>query len=224
MALGHVGHVERELQPIPGLDIDISRLIQIPIKLADYTQPKRFRFIDCDYLLHKDKLRLWETTELPTGRYATISYVWQGLPPTTDEQTLSFTFASAGNASRFQVDVLKSACGLALHKGVNLIWLDGLCILQTSDEDQGWQIQNMYDVYSRCHHCVVLPAGMTRLATLEVTNTWIGRNWTLQEAVAPKTTYVLFAWTHGTCYFDGTSLGWVFELETGESCVRLGLY
>jgi hypothetical protein len=155
MALGHVGHVERAATYTRAGHRHL-RLIQIPIKLADYTQPKRFRFIDCDYLLHKDKLRLWETTELPTGRYATISCMSGKDSHPLRMNRRSASFASAGNASRFQVDVLKSACGLALHKGVNLIWLDGLCILQTSDEDQGWQIQNMYDVYSRCHHCVVL--------------------------------------------------------------------
>lgn len=200
-----------ELEPIPNVDVDIKNLHE-PLNMT--TLPSRFRFVDCNYLVQHSRLRLYESTELPRSQYATVSYVWKALAA-TDKPGPSFTFATS-RPPKYYVDVLESACKLALQKGVRFLWMDGLCILQTSEEDKAWQIQNMHNIYSECHHCIVLPGGAERLVVLEETNLWITRAWTLQEAIAPRETYILFYWPHSPGIIQGTGIGEIFGLEKGR--------
>lgn len=206
-----------EPEPISNVDVDIKNLHE-PLEIANL--PSRFRFVDCNHLVQHSRLRLYESTKLPRSQYATVSYVWKGLAA-TDKPGPSFTCATSRPPTpehatpKYRVDVLESACKLALQKGVRFLWVDGLCILQTSEEDKAWQIQNMHNIYSECHHCIVLPGGAEKLVVLEETNPWITRAWTLQEAIAPRETYILFEWPHSPGIIQGTGIGEIFGLEKG---------
>lgn len=207
-----------ESEPMLVMDVDTKTLHE-PLKIA--TSTCRFRFLDCNHLVQHSRLRLYAYTKLPRGQYATISYVWRGFQA-VDKPGPSFTFATSRTPTpehptpKYYVDVLQSACKLALQKGAPFLWVDGLCILQTSEEDKAWQIPNMYEIYNECHHCIVLPGGAERLVALEETNAWLTRAWTLQEAIAPKKTYILLRWPHAPGTIIGTGWGEIFELEGGN--------
>ncbi|KAL6801221.1 hypothetical protein GGI42DRAFT_325943 [Trichoderma sp. SZMC 28013] len=85
------------------------------------------------------------------------------------------------------------------------IWLDQLCIIQTSAKDKSLQIMLMYRVYKCCTQCFILAGGLQRLIPLDEETPWIGRAWTLQECLAPRYSVILFSWTFGTGVCQGTS-------------------
>lgn len=97
------------------------------------------------------------------------------------------------------IDVLIHAARASIMAGTKYMWIDRLCIIQTSRIDKDWQVQNMHQVYSLCKSCIILPDGVGHLADLGKETSWIKRGWTLQEAVSPtKEPVVLFAWQHGS--------------------------
>ena len=108
------------------------------------------------------------------------------------------------------IDLLKCACiASLLNEGARdqvgprfnpllckakYLWLDRLCIMQTNKQDKNWQIKHMFELYSHCRQCLVLPGGIQRLVSLDEETWWVHRAWTLQEAMAPRASFVLFAW------------------------------
>ncbi len=73
----------------------------------------------------------------------------------------------------------------------------------------------MYEIYSKCHRCIIMLGGLTRLAGLQERNDCISRNWKFQEAASGLETLCVFAWE-----FDG---GFFLKLrvcihEEGEEC------
>ena len=58
-------------------------------------------------------------------------------------------------------------------------------------------MQHMYELYNHCAACLVVPGGLSRLANLDETTSWIERAWTLQEALAPPAVEVVFRWEKG---------------------------
>ncbi|KZT10203.1 uncharacterized protein LAESUDRAFT_722381 [Laetiporus sulphureus 93-53] len=78
------------------------------------------------------------------------------------------------------------------------IWLDRLCLMQTSRDDKAWQIARMHNVYRLCEICIILPGGIQRLVGLDEETAWIHRAWTLQEVLLPKQAVVLYAWKLGS--------------------------
>ncbi|KAK0442185.1 hypothetical protein EV421DRAFT_1809887 [Armillaria borealis] len=82
----------------------------------------------------------------------------------------------------------------SLRRGCTHLWLDRLCIMQTSKDDKRWQIKEMYRMYQSCSVCVVLAGRLQYMMSLEEETAWIHRGWTLQEALAPPIIEVLFAW------------------------------
>ncbi|KAK0638338.1 hypothetical protein DIS24_g9924 [Lasiodiplodia hormozganensis] len=144
--------------------------------------------------------------EYPSGlscsAYVAISYVWKGNPLVADpsspsywvEELGTFSVKGAESGDPISLDVLYHTCSAALscrYSG-SYLWLDRLCIVQTSELDRAWQIRQMYDIYKRCKICCVLPGGIQRLVSLDEETTWIERAWTLQEVVAPYRSIVLF--------------------------------
>ncbi|CCL99554.1 uncharacterized protein FIBRA_01572 [Fibroporia radiculosa] len=181
----------------------LSALQNTTVDITVSATPCKYRLIDCAQFLDHDTLAIHEFQDLPAREYATISYVWRGLGVdsnhTSGEKYGTFTIRGATNGDPMSIDVLRHACTAAAQKEAKFIWLDGLCILQSNDNDKAWQIRRMYHIYQSSALCIVLPGGMRRLAQVDEETTWIQRSWTLQEVLAPKMSnvMVLFAWTYG---------------------------
>ncbi|KAL7905432.1 hypothetical protein GGI35DRAFT_138015 [Trichoderma velutinum] len=158
--------------------------------------PERYRLIDCSKIIHDRTLRIVEFTDFPRVSYAALSYVWRGKFPIGGPKLdiLEFSVLGAEDADPLGLDVLVDACTAALACGASFIWLDRLCIMQTSKKDKMWQIREMYRIYSFAIVSIVIPGGLRALVPLTEETQWINRAWTLQEVVAPPSAAVLFAW------------------------------
>ncbi|KAK0467563.1 hypothetical protein IW261DRAFT_1059912 [Armillaria novae-zelandiae] len=197
-----------------------------PLSVLDITPvatPGRFRLIDCAQYIHDRTLSIHEFPDFPVTEctYAAISYIWCG--NSVDESTVGprFSVAGAKDGDPIGVDVLVHACTAALREGAKCIWLDRLCIMQTSKEDKHWQIAQMFDIYKRCSLCIVLPGGVQRLVGLDEHTTWINRGWTLQETLAPPRVEVVYSWKWGSgmYYRDRGVRGNIIQLIPGESAM-----
>ncbi|KAI0275315.1 hypothetical protein BC834DRAFT_43562 [Gloeopeniophorella convolvens] len=181
----------------------------------------RFRLMDCPQFVYHQALVVREFFEFPLMKcpYAAISYVWRG--NTVDECTVGLRFSVSGaeDGDLVGVDVLRHACTAALNQGINYIWLDRLCIMQTSKEDKHWQIGHMFLIYQRSAISLVFPGGIQRLVRLDEPTTWINRGWTLQEALAPPRVEVVYSWTYGSGMYFGRFRGNITELIPEESAI-----
>ncbi|THU92750.1 hypothetical protein K435DRAFT_758030 [Dendrothele bispora CBS 962.96] len=169
------------------------------IDLTPFATAERYRFIDCAKYVQDNSIHIWEMLELPHSHYASISHVWKSLPP--EQDSLNSKLNARGvflvdgedrnDGGPISIDVLHYVCLASLQVGVNLLWLDRLCVLQTASDkgkrDKRWQIMNMYDIYKGCRICFVLPAGLRRFPIKEEETEWVERAWTFQEVmVAPE--------------------------------------
>ncbi|KDQ10059.1 hypothetical protein BOTBODRAFT_36503 [Botryobasidium botryosum FD-172 SS1] len=176
----------------------LSHLKDKTLSITNYT-PCRFRLIDCIQLAHHDKFRIYELTDVSYIPYSAISYVWKSDHDSPHQPRGTFGVEGALDGDPISIDVLMHACRASIMSGARYMWMDRLCIIQTSRVDKNWQIKNMHRVYSACSICLILPDGVGHLADAEKETSWIKRGWTLQEAVAPKKEpLVLFSWKHGT--------------------------
>lgn len=174
-------------------DIHTSTVLNI----MQHATPKRYRLIDCLRLIKYNVLTITEVVDFPHVPYSAVSYPWRGNGVPAGYDAAEFSVVGAENADPIGVEVLHDACVAALARDAAYLWIDRLCIMQTSKEDKNWQIREMYDIYRCCVVCIVIPGGLRRLIPLDEETTWIHRGWTLQEALAPPSIYVLFAWRLG---------------------------
>lgn len=167
-------------------------------------QSCRFRFVDTTALLQRDRLTIWSFATIPSFQYAAVSYVWDGLPP-SKASSKEIDIEVVGGLLKVNIDVLRLICLFTQQENVNLLWIDCLCIMQTHEGDKNWQIWRMAEIYKNCAHCVVLPGGIRRLLRLRwrEESQWIKRSWTLQEAVLPRATSLLFEWNLGSGTING---------------------
>ncbi|KAM0703947.1 hypothetical protein Q7P35_008953 [Cladosporium inversicolor] len=189
-----------------------------PFSLAE-CNPCRFRFLECNALLDEEIIRISEYTALPK-QYATISYVWKGSDCASGKdpaRTLRVSGAELANS--IDTDILKCAARAATSKDCDFLWLDQLCIMQTSREDKDWQITRMYQIYHESQVCLAFLDGLGRLADIFKPWPWLTRAWTLQEALAPPAVYIIFAWTHGTQHYQVNAPITIDEIETGKSAM-----
>ena len=202
------------------IEIPLDKLRIEPFDITSCANLYRYRFIDAAAFANKNLLRVIEYAELPE-RFSTISYVWKGNPLLEGQQPPlgSFGVVGAERADPVSIDVVKSACYAALHYDQLLIWLDKVCIAQAIKEDKNWQIQVMGSLYKRADPCIILPGGLSRLSPLEEPTSWVGRAWTLQEALLPQSTKVLFKWKHGRAVVQGVMDGDIEEIEPEETAV-----
>lgn len=182
-------------------------------------KPCHFRFLECDALLHRDTLRISEHVVLP-GSYVAISYVWKGLAsaPGVDPGT-SLRVAGTKNADPINITLLKTAALAAVCRDCDFLWLDQLCIIQTSREDKDWQITHMYDIYRGCQICLAFVGGLGRLSDLFEPWPWVTRAWTLQEALVPPEICIVFAWSHGEKCYQANAPIPIREIEKGKSAM-----
>ncbi|KAF9255717.1 hypothetical protein L218DRAFT_912087 [Marasmius fiardii PR-910] len=201
------------------------------LDLSLYATPCRYRFIDGEAFLKEQKLNLYEFGEStgslsksgdsphpPHVSYAAISYTWHGNAINTDDPSSplywkdikgTFQVKGAEDGDPISLDVLEHVC-TTTERSSRYLWLDRLCIMQTSKPDKIWQITRMYMIYAHCKMCCVLPGGVRRLVRLQERTSWIDRGWTLQEAVVPKQTVVLFRWEY---YMIGRACAWTMGFD-----------
>lgn len=207
--------------PQPIYERPLDELRNGSVDISTVATPRRYRFVDCQAFIEQQMLRIVEFEWMPVISYSAISYVWKGNPPRPGNPSSqgrgSFSVRGAEDGDPISIDVLHYAClsstvrkteedahylGLPYLRKPDLhtetyIWLDRLCIMQTSKDDKTWQIRRMFELYRDCKQCIILPGGTQRLVPLDEETTWIHRAWTLQEILAPKVSFVLFPWELG---------------------------
>jgi len=188
-------------------DAPFDSLANSVIDICTAARPGHYRLINCSQYVQRQSLRIYEFTDsIATISYAAISYVWRGnsLDLSKNHSDLgAFGAKGAEDGDPIGIDVLYHACTASLMEGAPYLWLDRLCIMQTSKDDKAWQIARIYGIYLNCKVCLVLPGGIRQLVTEEEETTWIERGWTLQEVTAPKRAMVLFKWEHGPGSWEG---------------------
>lgn len=189
--------------------------------LIDSMTPGRFRFIVCSAFLDNQLFRVVEYDALPAAPYAAVSYPWSGLeaPDAPPHSFFRLPLEGGQISDPISLGVLRTACLAARHDDTDLLWIDQICIRQTSAQDKDWQISNMFDLYDRCRMCLVLPGGLQRLASPGEETNWIERSWTLQEAM-PASTHVIFSWELRCGRLSETlTTGYIQEIEKGRSAM-----
>jgi hypothetical protein len=162
------------------LDIPLSHL---RIQAVSYCKvaPRKFRFIDAKSFADGHGLRILEFSALPKKRYCTLSYVWRGSSNEGEQQLMQSSergtlhIAGATNADPISIAVLATVCKCVLARKCELLWIDGICIIQNDEDDKSWQIQNMFNIYKHCMQCIILPGGLSRLVPLTEPTPWIHR-------------------------------------------------
>ncbi|KAL6818835.1 hypothetical protein GGI42DRAFT_348046 [Trichoderma sp. SZMC 28013] len=86
---------------------------------------------------------------------------------------------------------LQQAALAAQHLKYELLWLDFICLNQTSASDKKLQVQQMGYLYEKAAAVIVMPGGVSAAQAIELEAPWITRAWTLQEATLCPKTYVL---------------------------------
>ena len=202
------------------IEVSLDKLRVEPFDITSCANLHHYRFIDAAAFTNQNLLRVIEYTELPE-RFSTICHVWRGNPLLEGQQPPlgSFGVVGAEGGEPVSIDVVKSACYAALHYDQLLIWLDKVCVAQAIREDKNWQIQVMGSIYKKGDSCIIIPGGLSRLPPLEEPTSWVGRAWTLQEALLPRSTKVLFKWKHGKAVVQGVISGDIHEIEPGETAV-----
>ena len=176
----------------PVYSIPLDQLRDKIIDLTPYFTDEKYRFVDTKKYLHQRALTIYEMDELPAF-YVAISYVWSGLTAYPADLALHGSFrVSCGTRDRdvpvesdpISIKVMEYACHWACDINTRFLWLDQLCIKQTSKRDKAWQIPRMYTIYEECEQCIVFPGGLQRLASMFEETSWAGRAWTYPEAMA----------------------------------------
>ncbi len=159
------------------LPVPVADLAGTTISLDLLAMLRNFRLVNCAAFVDFKELQIIEfpdisfdapmTSDNLPPSFATVSYPWRDLQLPHGTNTPSFSVNGATHTDNISVDVLHTAC-IATRKLSSCIylWLDRLCILQTSKADENWQTQRMYRTYSACNLCLVLPGGLVRLAGL----------------------------------------------------------
>lgn len=195
-----------------------------PLDINTIATPHRYRLVECAPLAERGLLRIWEFTYFPFVSYSAISYVWRGNSIANGFSAPVFSVRGAEDADPIGTEVLHDACTASLSQGAPFLWLDRLCIMQTSRDDKNWQISKMYNIYHLCSLCIIIPSGLRCLVSLQEETQWIHRGWTLQEALAPPAVQVLFSWTRGQLHAipatdESAFFGEITEVVKGRSAM-----
>jgi Heterokaryon incompatibility protein (HET) len=207
----------------PALRLRTQNIVNVPphqlnggtFDLNPHSKVNIFRFIDCAAFSNDGTLSISETSSLHGVSYAAISYVWRGLDRLSSQLAESFEVVGAEDGDRISLSVLRTACEATRQAKIDYLWLDRICILQSSKEDKRWQIRNMAQIYKNCRLCFVLPGGLGGLVELHEETSWIQRAWTLQEAMLPASTKCLFRWKQGNGGWSGLTTGNIEVVERG---------
>ncbi|KAK7691458.1 hypothetical protein QCA50_004857 [Cerrena zonata] len=105
-----------------------------PLDIMKNATPQRYRLIDCLQLTKHQILSICEFTHFPHVRYSAVSYVWRGNAVPEGYKAAEFSVLGAEEADPIGIEVLNDTCMAALAKGATHVWIDRLCIMQTSKE------------------------------------------------------------------------------------------
>ncbi|KAK7676655.1 hypothetical protein QCA50_020399 [Cerrena zonata] len=186
--------VKSSLQSISAYEISLRNLKFTVLDTSYAARPRTFRLLDCKKYVEKEMLVIHEYRNIPSIPYATVSYPWVGVACRFDIDNPTFRVKQDGgrDGDPISINVLGSACLLALREGLQFLWLDRLCISQLDREDKPWQIHRMCKVFKQCCLCIILPGGLQCIARLYEETPWIKRMWTLQEAILPPKGFVVY--------------------------------
>ncbi|KAJ8489922.1 hypothetical protein ONZ51_g2650 [Trametes cubensis] len=116
--------------------------------------PLPTRLIDCS---NPDHLRIIETDSSMRGTYVALSYVWGERSPayrTTEANLSSYKIRiDMAVLPRTILDAIRVTYAL----GITLLWVDGLCIVQDSENDMHHELARMRSVYR--HAFLTIDAG-----------------------------------------------------------------
>lgn len=92
--------------------------------------PQRYHLLDCNTFIEQRVLQIDEFTNFPSVPYSAISYVWRGNG--VEDARRAFSVEGARDADAISINVLEHAVVASVQLGAEYIWLDRLCIMQTS--------------------------------------------------------------------------------------------
>ncbi|KAJ8507796.1 hypothetical protein ONZ45_g9867 [Pleurotus djamor] len=181
------------------------------ISLTSLTYRNRFEVYEFETLpmyteiMHRELKALFESgpVKFEKSHCHAVSFVWRGLSADSNPETTStasrratsrgtFTVEGVNDGDPISLSVLDDIRWCASHNTPTFLWLDQICIMQTSDEDKAFQIQGMNHIYATSD-VIVLPGGLGRLATVDDGTTYMDRAWTFQEAIAGAGSCFLFS-------------------------------
>lgn len=131
-------------------------------------------------------------------RYCAISHVWQPSEETARRsrdanRPLRVELRNGGVHEVSWLGLVQAAT--AAHSlGCKYIWLDLMCINQTSHSDKALQIKNMAKIHSNASRVLIMVGGVHAAQSVAQPSTWIHRSWTFQEASLGPCPYVLLNW------------------------------
>jgi Heterokaryon incompatibility protein (HET) len=117
--------------------------------------------------------------------YAAISHVWKPSPAIASRintRPLHITLEENGTHEIGWLGLMQAAIA-ARHLKCDYLWLDFICLNQTSKADKKLQIKNMANIYAYCAYTIVMLGGVRCAQRLEDESLWHTRAWTLQEAL-----------------------------------------
>lgn len=153
------------------------------------------------------------TSEVP--KYVAISHSWI---PSAEAKRLSDLanrplMAQVGDDQLYEMSwhgLCQAAEAVQFFK-CRYLWIDLLCLDQSSDADKQRQVGKMGHIYESAAAVVVMPGGIIAAQGLKHPSDWITRAWTFQEAVLCPFTYVLVLYPPIHRMYDSYNFG-----STGE--------
>ncbi|KAN0104144.1 HET domain containing protein [Hyaloscypha variabilis] len=118
--------------------------------------------------------------------YAILSHTWTDDEVSfQDMQDLSFARTKKGFSK------IEATCRMAVHNGLQYVWVDTCCIDKTSSAELSEAINSMFSWYKNAFLCFAFLSDFTsggqRRASDDLRKCrWFTRGWTLQELIAPK--------------------------------------
>lgn len=110
-------------------------LLPRQIRLRDISQGlSRLQIIGCDLEL--------------APAYSTVSYSWN------DEPTDQVLHIDRSNLKAIR-NIMLGLPHLIENAHTNYLWIDAICINQSNDDEKGYQVPLMKEIYTRCKECLV---------------------------------------------------------------------
>lgn len=142
------------------------------------------------WLLHVDTLELEEFIGNAIPPYAILSHTW-------GPEEVSFTEMKK---PKYRKDArqnkgfpkIEGCCARAKKSGYTWVWVDSCCIDKRSSAELSEALNSMFEWYKSSDVCYVYLSDVSNsqdLPQIIRKSRWFTRGWTLQELLAPRTTY-----------------------------------